>query len=223
MALQLLLVEDDIDLATTTSEYLAMENIELDHVSNGAAGLNFARSRRYDVIILDISMPKMNGLEMCEAIRREGIDTPVLMLTARDGIDDKLAGFEAGTDDYLVKPFEYSELIARIHSLSKRRSGQSRRLVVADLELDIDRREAYRGKRMLQLSPITWRLLEVLVRESPKTVTKQHLMDALWGHSPPDSNSLKVHLHRLRKQVDSDSDEKLIETVHNQGVALRQK
>ena len=221
MSLQLLLVEDDLDLAATVADYLAIEDIELDHVTNGVAGLRFARSNRYDVIILDVSMPRMNGLEVCQVLRKEGIDTPVLMLTARDALDDKLAGFQAGTDDYVVKPFEFTELLARIRSLSKRRSGQNRRLSVADLVLDLDRREVSRQGKLIKLTPIGWKILEELVRASPNTVSKQQLSDTIWGDEPPESNSLKVHLHRLRADVDKEFDQRLIVTIPGHGVAVR--
>jgi len=221
MPLQLLLVEDDIDLAETVMDYLMLEGIELDYAPNGSAGLNFAKSRRYDLILLDVALPKMSGLEVCEALRSSGVDTPVLMLTARDSLDDKLAGFDAGTDDYVIKPFEFSELLARIRSLSKRRSGQNRRFCVGDLVIDLDRREANRDGVLLRLTPIGWKLLEVLARASPSPVPRQQLLDTVWGDEPPDSNSLKVHLHRLRQDVDKPFNKPLIVTVPNFGVALR--
>jgi len=223
MALQLLIVDDDVDLAETILDYLSLEGIECDYASNGIAGLEFARARCFDVIVLDVAMPKMNGLEACQALRQAGVDTPVLMLTARDSLDDKLAGFNAGTDDYLIKPFEFTELLARIRSLSKRRSGQSRRLMVADLTVDFDRREAIRADKVLQLTPTGWQLLEILIRSSPNVVSRQRLIDAVWGDTPPDTNSLKVHLHRLRQDVDSAFKSNLVVTIPGHGVALRAK
>ncbi len=221
MSLQLLIVEDDLDLASTIMDYLSDQGMQMDYAANGLSGLNFLKSRRYDLVLLDVAMPKMNGLEMCQAIRNEGIDTPVLMLTARDTLDDKLAGFDAGTDDYVIKPFEFAELVARIKSLSKRRSGQSNQLKVADLILDLDRREASRSGTSLQLSPTGWKILETLIRYSPNVVSRQQLQDAVWGDDPPDSNSLKVHLHRLRQDIDKPFDSSLIVTVPNHGIALR--
>lgn len=221
MSLQLLVVDDDFDLAETIINYLSLEGIECDYASNGVAGLKLARSRRYDVIVLDVAMPKMDGLEACQVLRKTGSDTPVIMLTARDELDDKLAGFNAGTDDYLIKPFEFSELMARIYSLSNRRSGQSRRLVVSDLTVDFDDREARRGGKFLKLTPTGWKLLEVLIRASPNAVSRQHLLDAVWGDDPPETNSLKVHLHRLRQDVNKTFTSDLIVTVAGHGVALR--
>jgi len=132
--LKLLLVEDDLDLAQTLIQYLELEDMVCDHASNGIAGLNLARAGHYDILLLDINLPRMNGLTLCQTLREQGDDTPVLMLTARDQLDDKLEGFRAGSDDYLVKPFELQELVARIRALSRRRSGEVRRLRCADLE-----------------------------------------------------------------------------------------
>ena len=221
MSLQVLVVEDDLDLAATIVDYLALEDMQIEHALNGEAGLRFARARRYDVIVLDITMPRMNGLEVCQALRREGIDTPVIMLTARDTLDDKLAGFDAGTDDYAVKPLDLPELVARIRSLARRRSGQSRVLTVGDLVLDLDQREVTRGGQKLKVSPIGWRLLEALMRASPAVVSRRRLQEAVWGDEPPESNSLAVHLSRLRQDVDRDFAKHLIETVPGHGVALR--
>ena len=195
--------------------------MQLEHAINGEAGLRFARLRRYDAIVLDVTMPRRNGLEVCQALRREGIDAPVIMLTARDTLDDKLAGFNAGTDDYVVKPLDMAELAARIRSLSSRRSGQCRVLQVADLVLDLDRREVSRAGRTLRLSPTGWRMLEVLMRASPGVLSRRRLQEAVWGDEPPESNSLAVHLSRLRRDVDRGFRTSLIETVPGHGVALR--
>lgn len=221
MPLHVLVVEDDVDLAATIFEYLALEDMQPEHAMNGEAGLHLARQRRYDVIVLDVTMPRMDGLEVCHALRREGMDTPVLMLTARDALDDKLAGFNAGTDDYVVKPLDMAELVARIRSLASRRSGQSRVLKVADLVLDLDRREVSRAGRPLRLSPTGWRMLEALMRASPGVVSRGRLHEAVWGDEPPESNSLAVHLSRLRRAVDRGFATSLIETVPGHGVALR--
>ena len=221
MPLQVLVVEDDIDLAATIVEYLSLEDMQLEHAINGEAGLRFARLRRYDAIVLDVTMPRRNGLEVCQALRREGIDAPVIMLTARDTLDDKLAGFDAGTDDYVVKPLDMAELAARIRSVASRRSGQCRVLQVADLVLDLDRRKVSRAGRTLRLSPTGWRMLEVLMRASPGVLSRRRLQEAVWGDEPPESNSLAVHLSRLRRDVDRGFRTSLIETVPGHGVALR--
>ena len=220
--LQLLLVEDDLDLAAAVIDYLELEDIQCDHAANGLAGLNLIEQNSYDVIILDLNLPKMNGLQVCEKLRAQGLDVPVLMLTARDTLDDKLKGFSKGADDYLIKPFAMEELIVRAQVLSRRRSGQVTRLSVSDLVLDLQQKQAYRAESLLKLSPMALKILEVLMRESPKPVPREKLMQSVWGDAQPDSNSLKVHLFNLRKQVDGESDVKLVHTITGRGFAIKE-
>lgn len=217
-----LLIEDDYDLANTVIDYLSLENIECDHASNGVSGLIFIEQNRYDIILLDLNLPRLDGLKVCEQLRKTGTDTPVLMLTARDQLKDKLAGFNAGTDDYLIKPFELEELVVRIHALSRRRSGQVRLLQCNDLIMNLSEKIVTRNDLVLKLSPTTWRLLEVLLRASPNPVSRNELEHAIWGDEIPDSDSLKVHLFNLRKTVDSSFAKTLIHTIPSHGVALRE-
>lgn len=219
--LNLLLVEDDLDLAATIVDYLELEGISCDHAANGVAGLAFIRQHAYQAIILDINLPRMNGLSVCTTMRAEGIDSPVIMLTARDSLASKLEGFESGTDDYLVKPFALEELVARVKALSSRRSGQVERLQVADLVLDLREKKAHRGQRLLKLTPTGFRILELLARHSPNTVSRAALIQSVWGDEPPDSNSLKVHLFHLRRQVDQNKALPLIHTISGLGFALK--
>ncbi len=219
--MNILLVEDDIDLAATVVDFFELESTICDHAANGASGLSLIQHNAYDAIILDINMPKMNGLSVCAAMRKEGIDTPVLMLTARDTLEDKLDGFASGTDDYLVKPFELKELLARINALAKRRSGQVEKFHIADLAIDTRLKQAVRNGETLKLSPTGYKILEALARRSPAPVSREKLMQAVWGDNIPDSNSLKVHLYNLRKLVDQDNNKALIQTIGSQGFALR--
>ncbi len=221
MSLFLLLVEDDFDLAGTIVQYLELEGMTCDHAASGEAGLNLARENEYDVLLLDIMLPRMNGLELCEALRNTGQDTPVLMLTARDTLDDKLAGFTSGTDDYLVKPFAMQELIMRIHALARRKSGQAKILNVLDLTMHLDSKEAFLSGRKLALTPTGWILLETLARLSPAVVSRHKLIQAVWGDEIPESNSLKVHLHKLRRQLDGSKESPILHTVSTHGYALR--
>lgn len=221
--LQLLLVEDDLDLAIAIIDYFELEDIQCDHAANGLSGYNLIESNHYDVVVLDLNLPKMNGLEVCEKIRSQGIDVPILMLTARDTLDDKLTGFSTGADDYLVKPFAMEELIIRTQVLSKRRSGQASKLKVEDLELDLQEKLATRNGLPVKLSPIGIKLLECLLRESPNPVSRDKLMQSVWGDEQPDSNSLKVHMFNLRKAVDGCSDDKLIHTITGHGFALKRE
>ena len=219
--MNILLVEDDIDLAATVVDFFELESTICDHAANGVAGLSLIQQNAYDAIVLDINMPKMNGLSVCAAMRKEGIDTPVLMLTARDTLDDKLEGFASGTDDYLVKPFELKELLARVNALAKRRSGQVEKFHIADLAIDTRLKQAVRNGETLKLSPTGYKILEALARRSPAPVSREKLMQAVWGDNIPDSNSLKVHLYNLRKLVDQDNNKALIQTIGSQGFALR--
>ena len=219
--MQLLLVEDDIDLAKAVIDYLELEDIQCDHAANGLSGHHLITTNQYDVVVLDLNLPKMNGLEVCERIRAKGIDVPILMLTARDTLDDKLTGFSKGADDYLVKPFAMEELIVRAQVLARRRSGQISRLIVEDLELDLQEKRATRSGENIKLSPIGFKLLECLMRESPNSVSRESLMQAVWGDEQPDSNSLKVHMFNVRKAVDASAEGKLIHTITGHGFALR--
>ena len=219
--INVLLVEDDIDLATTIVDYLDIEDIECDHASNGVMGLNLLQINHYQMIILDVNMPKMDGLTMCRTLREQGKDTPVLMLTARDSLDNKLEGFDAGSDDYLVKPFAMKELVARVQVLAKRKSGEAKRLTLANLNLDLAKRSADVEGQTLKLSPIAFKLLETLVREAPQPVTRSAIMQAVWGEEQPDSNSLKVHIYHLRKQLEGASKQVQLETIPSVGFAIK--
>lgn len=221
MKAHILLVEDDLDLAATIIDYLEIEEICCDHAANGLIGLQLIEKNNYDVAILDINMPQMNGLTLCKSIRELGSNIPILMLTARDSLPDKLAGFDVGTDDYMVKPFEMLELIARINALSKRQSGQSERFSIADLTVDFKSKVAKRHQRDLKLSPTGWILLEVLLRKSPQVISREQLSRAIWGDETPDSNSLKVHIFKLRQQIDCEGESKLLKTISGQGFTLK--
>ncbi|MEP1448222.1 MAG: response regulator transcription factor [Paraglaciecola sp.] len=221
--MNVLLVEDDIDLATTIVDYLEIESIECDHASNGLMGLNLVENNQYQMMILDINMPKMDGLTLCNTLRERGMDIPILMLTARDSLENKLQGFEAGSDDYLVKPFAMKELVARVQVLAKRRSGEAKRLVLGELSIDLTQKIATIAQSPLKLSPITFKLLEILVRAAPQAVSRQKIMQLVWGEEQPDSNSLKVHIHHLRKQLEAVSADIDLVTVSGVGFAIKQR
>jgi DNA-binding response OmpR family regulator len=220
--LQLLLVEDDIDLATAVIDYFDLEKIQCDHAANGLSGFNLIKTNHYDVVILDLNLPKMNGLEVCEKLRAQGIDTPILMLTAKDTLDDKLQGFAKGTDDYLVKPFAMEELIVRVKVLSQRRSGQVKKVTVCGLTLDAQQQLILRNDLPLKLSPISFKILETLMLASPDSVSREKLLQNVWGDQQPDSNSLKVHMFNLRKAVEGlPAEKKLIHTLVGYGFVLK--
>ncbi|WP_321492410.1 response regulator transcription factor [uncultured Desulfobacter sp.] len=220
--MNVLLVEDDFDLAETVIDYLSIESISCDYASNGVAGLNLLEEKSYDVVLLDLNLPRLDGLSLCRELRSKGNDTPVLMLTALGRLDDKVEGFDAGTDDYLVKPFELRELVVRIYALARRRSGQVQLLTYADLEMNLKEDTVSRAGQAIRLSPTARKILETLLRAAPETVSKQKLIDSVWGDDPPDSNSLKVHMHHLRKAVDESFDCPLIHTIPGRGFSIKE-
>lgn len=216
-----LLVEDDKRMATTVAEFLDLEGIEVDFARDGVQAWELSQQNQYQVVILDINLPRLDGFSVCQRIRASGDDTPIIMLTAKDRLQDKLQGFEAGADDYLVKPFALDELVARIKALSGRLSRQVRKLTVADLEFNLDENRVSRQGRSLSLPPVSLKLLEVLMRASPKAVAKQQLIESVWGDEVEGSN-LKVHIHKLRKAVDSQGLPPLIHTAKALGYVIRE-
>lgn len=217
-----LLVEDHRLLAETLSDYLATESIDVDYASNGIQGLELARSQPFDAIILDVNLPGMDGFTICRELRQTyKIDTPVLMLTARDQLQDKLAGFEHGADDYLVKPFENQELVVRLQALVKRHRGQvtTKQLTVGDLVLDVGSQQITRAGQPVEVSPTCFRILNILVREYPQVVSREAIEQELWGSDVPDTDVLRSHIYNLRKGVDQPFDKPMIQTV--KGVGLR--
>lgn len=203
--IRVLLVEDDLGLAGNILDYLELEDMICDHAANGMAALSFQQAHQYHVIILDINLPKMNGLSVCEHIRNEGDDTPVIMLTARDKLEDKLLGFEKGADDYLIKPFAMAELVARVSALANRRSSQVNQLTFGNVTLTVRQEEASADGTAIKLSPTTYRLLKHLIRARGECVSRASLVDAVWGEDAPESNALKVHIHHLRKALEQAS------------------
>jgi len=222
---KLLLVEDHHDLANTVIQSLESAGFTMDYASTGPQGLLLATTEVFDTVILDIMLPGMDGLEICERLRNEyGIDTPVLMLTARDELGDKLAGFEHGADDYLVKPFQMQELIARVASLVKRKRGSVGSPVreIRDLLLDTSTMTVRRAGQKITLSPIAFNILNILMRESPSIVSRDSIEHELWGEEPPDSDALRSHIYTLRKAVDKPFKNEMIKTIKGVGLKIDQ-
>lgn len=220
--MRLLLIEDNRDILANLADYLTLKGYETDCAQDGLTGLHLAAVNHYDLIVLDVMLPGMDGFSLCQRLREsERSDTPVIMLTARDALDDRLTGFRAGADDYLTKPFALSELAARIEAVLKRsRGGGRRQLRVADLSYDLDTLEVSRGGQLLHLGPIALKLLAVLMQKSPAVVRREALEAALWGDEPPDSDSLRSHIHALRQQLDKPFPTPLLHTVHGVGFRL---
>lgn len=220
--MHLLIIEDNPDLAGNLSDFFDARGHSVDLAQNGLAGLNFALERDYDVVVLDLMLPGMNGLEVCSRLRDAGRDIPVLMLTARDTLSDKLEGFEQGADDYLVKPFDLPELEARLTALVRRAKRALPRslLRVGDLTFDPDRLRVERGGRRLELAPIPLRILQLLMQRAPAVVRREEIAQAIWGDDPPDSDALRAHVHALRSAVDRDAETPLVHTVRGIGYQL---
>lgn len=218
---RVLLIEDDRDLAETLLQLMQLAQMQPDYASNGKAGLNLAQNNTYDVLVVDIGLPQLDGLALCRQLRIDGIDTPVLFLTAYRSIDNKLQGFDAGGDDYLAKPFDNRELIARINALSGRRSNQVKRVIVGDLNMDCQNLKVTYQNTTLELSPTCYKLLETLMRASPSVVNRLTLENALWGDEPPNSNVLKAHICNLRRELTRVNAAALLHTLLGKGWALR--
>lgn len=224
--MQVLIVEDNRDIAENIADYLEPLGHALDFAADGPGGLRLAGERRFDAIVLDLNLPGFDGLTLCRRLREElHVTTPVLMLTARDQLDDKLAGFQAGTDDYLVKPFSVKELEARLLALVKRNRGNaaSGTLRVADLEYDTDTLQARRGGNDLELNPVQRKLLELFMRNSHRVLTRAELEQHLWGDDVPDKDVLRTHIYGLRNIIDRDFSPKLLHTVHGTGYRLHEQ
>lgn len=221
--LKVLVIEDDPDLAANLVDYLAARGHRVDAAGDGLTGLHLATRHDFDAIILDLILPGMDGLTLCRRLRGEAGDiTPVLMLTARDTLEDKVAGLEAGADDYLVKPFALREVEARLRALARRANvafthGE---LQVADLRFDPRSLSVSRGGKDIVLPPIPMRLLEALMQASPRVLSREELEHAAWGDAPPDSDALRAHLHILRNAVDKPFPTPLIRTLRGFGWRL---
>jgi DNA-binding response OmpR family regulator len=220
--MRVLVVEDNRSLVANLFDYFESRGHKLDAAPDGPTGLHLASHQPYDVVVLDWMLPRLDGPEVLRRLRDAGCDVPVLMLTARDELPDKIAGFRAGADDYLTKPFALPELEVRLEALVARstRHGRSRVLEVADLRYDQTTLDVSRGGRSLHLYPACRTLLEVLMRASPAAVNRERLEFALWGDDPPDGDMLRSHIYELRRSVDGPFAVKLIHTLPRVGYRL---
>ncbi|GGD49701.1 response regulator transcription factor [Pseudoxanthomonas indica] len=221
--MRLLVIEDNRSLVANLFDYFEARGHTLDAAPDGVTGLHLASSQAYDAVILDWMLPRMDGREVLQRLRQiHECDVPVIMLTARDELPDKIAGFRAGADDYLTKPFELPELEVRLEAVLARTGGRSRNriLEVADLRLDLSTLEVSRAGEPLHLYPACRKLLEVLMQASPAAVTRDRLEFALWGDSPPDGDMLRSHIYELRRSVDGPFPLKLIQTLPRVGYRL---
>lgn len=221
-AMRILIVEDNRDILGNLLDFFQDKGFDVTPAADGLTGLHLAATETFDVIVLDITLPGVDGYQICRSLRASSLrETPIIMLTARDELDDRLEGFRAGTDDYIVKPFALFELLARIEAVVRRRSGnRSHLLQIADLTYDLGTLQVMRNRTPLKLNPTNLKLLEILMLKSPAVVSRRELENVLWGDNAPDTDSLRSNIHLLRRAVDRDYDEKLLHTVHGVGYQL---
>jgi len=220
--MRVLIIEDNPDIAANLGDFLEDHGHTVDFAGDGVTGLHLAVVNDFDAIVLDLALPGMDGLELCRRLRADADkDTPVLMLTARDRLQDKLAGFEMGADDYLVKPFELQEVEARLKVLASRGRRRVRReLKVGDLVFNLDTLSVVRAGTDIYLNPIGLKLLQILMENSPNVVSRNDLEMEVWGEEMPDSDSLRVHIHSLRSSIDKPFGSSMIQTRHGIGYRL---
>jgi two-component system OmpR family response regulator len=221
---RVLVIEDDREAAAYLVKGLREGGHVADHAADGTRGLELALSGPYDVLVVDRMLPKLDGLAIIAALRRSEIRTPVLILSARGGVDDRVEGLKAGGDDYLTKPFAFAELLARLEALVRRAQPEAAetRLSVGDLELDVVRRTVRRGGVPIDLKPREFRILEFLMRNAGQVVTRTMLLEHVWDYSfDPQTNVIDVHMSRLRQKIDGDAERPLLQTVRGAGYRLR--
>lgn len=224
--MRILVIEDDSDVASYLSKGLKESGYVADLAGNGRAGLQMATAEDYDLLIVDRMMPEMDGLAVIRALREEGYKTPVLVLSALGEVDDRVQGLRAGGDDYLVKPFSFSELLARIEALLRRAQQQQEvitALQVEDLEMDLLARTVRRSGQNIDLQPREFRLLEYFMRNPGQVLTRTMLLEKVWDyHFDPQTNVIDVHISRLRAKIDKDFETPLLHTVRGAGYVLRE-
>ncbi len=220
-----LVIEDSRDIAKNIAHFLEADGWVLDFAYDGIGGLHLALTGDYDVLILDLSLPGMDGLTLCRKYRETvKKNAPVLMLTARNALADKLEGFDAGADDYLVKPFALRELKARLHALVKRGDRKKpRKLQVGELELNLGAMTVHRAGKSIRLNKTCMKILEILMEASPDLVSRNDLEFAMWGDEPPGTDALRSHIYTLRRKIDKPFPHPMIHTVHGMGYQLRRR
>ena len=222
--MRLLLVEDDLKIAAFVRKGLEAAGFAVDHVTDGQSGLNLGLTEPYDVLVVDVMLPGLDGFSLVEALRRERIGVPILILSAKGSVADRVRGLELGADDYLVKPFAFSELLARVQALIRRSTGavEPTRLTVGDLGMDLIRREVVRGERKIVLQPLEFALLEYLMRNAGRVVSKTMIMEHVWNYAfDPQTNVVEARICRLRDKLDKEFETRMIHTVRGVGYVLR--
>jgi two-component system, OmpR family, response regulator MprA len=221
---RVLVVEDDVDIAGVLRRSLDKEGYEVRIAADGEAALDEAGLFEPDAVVLDLGLPKLDGVEVCRRLRKDG-DVPILILTARDAVDARVEGLDSGADDYLVKPFERDELLARMRALLRRRPPRgSAYVVVGDLRLNPDAREVFRGERQLDLTAREFELLEYLMRNARIVVSRQTLLDEVWGYHPfAETNTVDVFISNLRRKLEDGGEPRVLHTMRGAGYVLREE
>ncbi len=223
--MRILLVEDDLKIASFITKGLKSAGYAVDHAGDGEKGLQLALTEPYDTAIIDIMLPKLDGVSLIEKLRKAKIQTPVLTLSAKGSVEDRVRGLQAGSDDYLTKPFAFSELLARVQALIRRASGltEPTKLHVSDLSMNLLTREVTRAGKTIELQPIEFSLLEYLMRNTGRVVSKTMIMEHVWDYNfDPQTNVVEARICRLRDKVDREFDNVLIHTVRGVGYVLKE-
>ncbi|ADE10503.1 response regulator transcription factor [Sideroxydans lithotrophicus] len=222
--MRVLIIEDNRDLASNMFDFLEAKGHVVDAAGDGISGMHLALVNQYDAIVLDLMLPGMDGITLCRKLREEGgKDTPILMITARDSLEDKIAGLEAGADDYLVKPAELREVELRLRVLFRRggdHTQKQKKMTVDDLSMDPFTCSVKRGNKSIDLPPIPYKILEILMARSPQVVNREDIEHVVWGEGRPDSDSLRAHVHLLRELIDKPFERKLLRTMRGFGYQL---
>jgi two-component system copper resistance phosphate regulon response regulator CusR len=225
--MRLLLVEDEHDIQSFLKQALTEAGYEVDLAADGKSAEDLARAHPYDILIVDLGLPDLDGISLILRLRDSGVRAPVMILSARRSVDDRVRGLEQGGDDYLTKPFALAELLARLRNLLRRNAPatqETTRLRVMDLELDLLRREATRGGQPLQLTPQEFVLLEYLCRNAGRVVTRSMILEKVWGmRIQPDTNVVDVHIYRLRGKVDGNGQQPIIRTLRGVGYVIKDR
>lgn len=223
--MRILLVEDDLKTASFVTKGLKEAGFAVDHSPDGEEGLFMALNEDYDAAIVDIMVPKLDGLSLIESLRKQGINTPIIILSAKRTVDDRIKGLQAGGDDYLTKPFSFSELLARVQALIRRATGakETTRIEIGDLCMDLLKREVKRGNKKIELQPKEFSLLEYLMRNAGRVVSKTMIMEHVWNYDfVPMTNVVETRICMLREKIDKGFDKKLIYTIRGVGYVLQE-
>ena len=223
--MRILLIEDDLKLASFILKGFKEAGFAVDHCADGEDGLHMALSEPYDTAIVDIMLPKLDGFSLIDELRRRKKTTPVIILSAKRSVEDRIKGLQTGSDDYLVKPFSFAELLARVQALIRRASGAAEpsSLVVGDLSMDLLTRKVIRGGKKIDLPPLEFSLLEYLMRNAGNVVSKTMIMEHVWDYNfDPQTNVVEVRICKLRDKIDTDFEKKMIHTVYGAGYVLEE-